>query len=627
MNDVVKQEYLDSFETLFKYHVALTESIAFKSSKYLEKLIPFSRRCALPRMEMDDLNTITITYEDGEKTQEQKPFVDEILTLLYKKTGLILLKDQDGCHAFLPNSLRSLVHLIGVLINMADVSLISDTSAIPELSEEDKLVLESNVETLIILIVDNYAIELPDSSKKILQCLAYTPWKRLNQKTMQMISKELKQQQLIRKLLNSEQFDYINNVADNITVPENVTVGDVLFGMRWYSKTVHFYDVNPDKFVSLFKVLYSLRAIQTLYLIAPSGTKTKKDNLFQMLGGLIYNPDYDKVVTRGQSWCQEKNIRVLYDGNLKDVIWEGMVYTGLSSENAKIRTTNWLRHRVECDEAYYNKIDLNSGNRFQYFTFDYLACITNALKTDLYITTEDFADWKKKYISPLPILSADFIDFYINNLAAATKNADSDNAIMSKRIRSGTDKLFKEALKKICNDKKLKEWLENSYINFPFLKENAELDSYLDNPISYEMKETPKSPAVQIERINNFIMCLDRLNRCKERFENINNREELSRRIFVDRRGLFPAEYERIGILNGKINEKKYYLKNKSGAAEDDFKQTIDAIVQLLNDEINQVQTELNTLQQKMETMWGEIEKVETELNALPQTMGMTSDE
>lgn len=658
MNDVIMQEYLKSFSTLINHekdtqrnlsllnnrqYVQINEPIQYMSAKYLEKLIPFNRRCALPRMEVDDLKNKTLSFEQTQnKQQKDDPqLVDYILKTLYKKTGLILLKDKDDSHSFLPNSLRGLVHLISTLDKMGDdISFIEKVSDIDSevkryriLNEVEKSQLKLNIDSLIRLILENYIIEFPSGSKQILKLLAYTPWKRLNQKIVQELNIQL--QSLVKDSHEEkDDYEYIANLAKIIS-PENVTIGDLLFTMGCYSKTVHVNDSNPEKFSALFKVLYSLRTVQTFYLDTnDNGIDNQKENLFQLLGGLIRNPDREvKLIKRydtyyaklkKESLIQKNNETKELEKNLKDkdiedkaecrgkllenkkflnLISAGIIFLGRGEPDSKVNTNTWLEYRKNLYKAYYDEVSLNSlyvsGNRLQYFAFDYYAFITNILKSDLEIDDDEYKNWRAKYISPIPLFSADFIDYYITNFNRNTKNSDSNNESTSLMVKNVSKKTFEDAMEKICIDIQTKSWLRKSYSDFPLFISSQLLDLFIRNPDNLDDENRSTTDKLKNARKKSLKICLEKLNNGLIKFEGIMDYEGLKKVRDVNRTGKEVLEKEsvRIGELNQKIGEIRSMLRNQSQSAANDFigifNSAKNEIINLIKDEIKIVEKEL----------------------------------
>ena len=99
------------------------------SNKYMEKLIPLSRRVALPDVRAiaeDRSNPVEILYREG--TDKEKILFDSkslgiekgILKLIYQKTGLLFAAKEREIHPIVPHTLRELVNFVSLLGDMGE---------------------------------------------------------------------------------------------------------------------------------------------------------------------------------------------------------------------------------------------------------------------------------------------------------------------------------------------------------------------------------------------------------------------------------------------------------------------------------------------------------------------------
>lgn len=98
------------------------------SNRYMEKLIPLTRRMQLPDVHAiaeDGANAVEIIYKDQ---QERTDLFDSgklgiekgILKLIYEKTGLVYIAKPNEIHPVIPVTLRELVNLISLLGDMTE---------------------------------------------------------------------------------------------------------------------------------------------------------------------------------------------------------------------------------------------------------------------------------------------------------------------------------------------------------------------------------------------------------------------------------------------------------------------------------------------------------------------------
>lgn len=84
------------------------------SAQYTSKLIPMTHMIYLPKIQDWENIDITIIDENGNEKQEimNTPVVEAVLTLIYRKTGMVFLADGTGHSMLLPDNLRGVVNFI-----------------------------------------------------------------------------------------------------------------------------------------------------------------------------------------------------------------------------------------------------------------------------------------------------------------------------------------------------------------------------------------------------------------------------------------------------------------------------------------------------------------------------------
>lgn len=128
----VIDNYIHRFEAILKYLSAdyAKQECAQLATKYLEKLLPAGHIILLPNMSTyvaERPSDISVSYFKDENTDLFKKFTkctdiqEQLLKLLYYKTGIIFLKQDGGLHPFLPHTMRALTHFIKLLDNMQDI--------------------------------------------------------------------------------------------------------------------------------------------------------------------------------------------------------------------------------------------------------------------------------------------------------------------------------------------------------------------------------------------------------------------------------------------------------------------------------------------------------------------------
>ena len=120
-------------------------SIDFKkmASMYLNKIIPPSRRLKVSHLEIDFQNTYLFTEEENKRLDvlKKSPKSDDIdaqiaklenadnliqrriLRMIWEKTGLIFIPEQDQLHPIIPHNMRSLLQIVHLLLSMKSTKL------------------------------------------------------------------------------------------------------------------------------------------------------------------------------------------------------------------------------------------------------------------------------------------------------------------------------------------------------------------------------------------------------------------------------------------------------------------------------------------------------------------------
>lgn len=135
----IEQYYLKEYETIIRLGTdsGIAERCHTAMERYIEKWIPSSHRVNLTYIAQflrDEYSNITLSYVDKNGKEllsfpETKgknggmTYQNQLILLIYRKTGIILCKPDYYLHDFLPNNLRELNHFLYTLNTMEDVIL------------------------------------------------------------------------------------------------------------------------------------------------------------------------------------------------------------------------------------------------------------------------------------------------------------------------------------------------------------------------------------------------------------------------------------------------------------------------------------------------------------------------
>lgn len=225
------------FLSQYKDYAFYDEKVLIKAKchdimeKYIEKLLPSSHRVYIPKVDdfiRDSFNRIKLRYVEykngrmnGEPTdlltinenlitnRHQKDYYQEkLITLIYLKTGIILVKPKYYLHTFLPSSMRMLNHFMTLISDMDDVIKYENGEAVGTIDYIFKLIKESSGEQAsdfgtINNIIEKYLanlkrffdyfkyswcpMTLDDSQLEIINIISKTSRGRKNQRTLELL--------------------------------------------------------------------------------------------------------------------------------------------------------------------------------------------------------------------------------------------------------------------------------------------------------------------------------------------------------------------------------------------------------------------------------------------------------
>ena len=631
LSDIVKQEYISAFKTArSETDLELIESIPNMASKYLEKLIPYERRCALPEMAVTDPSSISVVLPEKmavdlpKNKNHEYLLIDCVLQLLYLKAGLILVKDEHEGHAFIPRNLRGVVQLLYTLTAMQSVKLLdnqkNNTVGLALLTSESsnwkntEPILRRNLDTLTQLIVQSYALQLPSCSAKILRTLSQERWEHLNQTLVREMFSVVRSKETVEM---KEQTIILNFAAPQIHY-ENVTIGDVLYLLRYYNKSVHYDDGYADYFTALFNTLYSIRSMQVFFLSVSENDSfpERKRRLHRLLGGLIFNPLGNRGLVRNNYW-RDADLDFLSscvppEGVAKEKIIDELLLGTVCTK--RIRGTQFgTKEQFHLEEdAYYESISREFlegelGNTTKYFSYCYPRCFTSVLYFDQSeIKDDDYIEWYENYISPLPLLSTDCIYYYLTNAPKAINTARpsaQENALRKDaRVIIGSKKLINDLISKITTPENLNTWLTDSLNAFPFIKVSSTLQTFLYSPtessiLPYQTDNNQKKKSLLAIKSK----LASAFNKFKKYGTDDYNAFETSRGVNTVGNALQDDDREYLQGINWQIIQERNNFKSLSNKTPEEFEASKAKILNILQRELDQVNQHLSAYESPAE--------------------------
>lgn len=143
MHQIIEQHFVHDFEALFKVSHNADDPITLDDTKdmaarYINKLMPSTHQIHLPKIAdfiRNNHSTLKLSYMKKVKGEEEDllsycddgttdpviDYQDRLIRLIYKKTGVRLVKTDNYIHNFLPQNMRELSHFLSYFCAMPDL--------------------------------------------------------------------------------------------------------------------------------------------------------------------------------------------------------------------------------------------------------------------------------------------------------------------------------------------------------------------------------------------------------------------------------------------------------------------------------------------------------------------------
>lgn len=254
-----------------------------KANRYLDKLIPFSKRCDLP--ELNDVKNRTFQIVDRNNNSifdnEEEDIQTVILDLLYTNHKLFISKSKYRFNSLIPKTLRELQEFFNIIVENDQLeqlkryllSTIKKENIYPEIFDEIDSRNEYNLNLYVILKLKSLMSTLTEPKRG--------------------------------GVLSIPLIDSIVREISESTNPDNVSIGDVHAYLKYFEAKIEFDDNKNNKFIDFIKIYYSIRNQEK--------AKAVKNNL---LGG-IYSGSFR--LFRGEGNTRKKRDWVEFNYTLKEI--------------------------------------------------------------------------------------------------------------------------------------------------------------------------------------------------------------------------------------------------------------------------------------------------------------------
>ena len=241
------------------------------AERYIAKLIPKSRRIYLPNVRYIENAKISYQKKKDQKKNGEIIYEDKmtnslnasLMDLIYMKTGMRFLLNEEKMNWLQPDNLRDTVNLIILLGDMKvpenDSEYLENIEKFTEYFEKEWI--PQNCELV------NY---------KEVQNLIRVPYLQLNSEAAYMLNKNYQNAEKRYPLLPA------NFLMDRANC--------FLWVMNWFwGYKNSMYDKKDDKFAYMFKILYTIE-------LSKIRRSTRLEDMGDFLGGYIWGPGFDSIL-------------------------------------------------------------------------------------------------------------------------------------------------------------------------------------------------------------------------------------------------------------------------------------------------------------------------------------------
>lgn len=381
----IKESYSRYYEKILhpmQNQPSVSVDVDDMATKYLLKLFPPLQRVHIgeaanklintklnlkiikPKDEKDENGKIVKKDKKDEKEEIIEGDLQRvILNLIWSKTRLLFINEDDQLHPIIPTNLRALHQLIYMLIEMDDI----EKDKVKNILFKEKndyikaqynfnkfkdyilnIWIPSNVSFDEKKVFDNIPKDLGRINKHFIQSINVIGSKY--KKTIlikdidfeQYLEEKGKNDKFDRDIYtfvspNDPKFSNANKISDIYNFPSNNTVGDILLLTDKYK--TYFEATNQTKFIEAVKIYYTLLLFETMFFSKKENqgeNSYKIDNISpiqRLIGGTFYFPHYFNLIKSSQYDKLKK----------KDTLKESIIKILNKTENNEIKV-NLVRY-------------------------------------------------------------------------------------------------------------------------------------------------------------------------------------------------------------------------------------------------------------------------------------------
>lgn len=222
------------------------DSISFDNiaAKYINKLIPLHYRVEMPRI-LDLCNRkLEIARYDAPENEEPLKFESvkqAVVQLIFEKTRYLYYNSVLNVSLIVPDDLRSLRHLLGLLLSMEDYDKNSKDEKVKNRNLENKRIFQS-------YLYNTWSQQLCKEDQAFVQKLTYNDQSTVNKMVVQYLKKKVDEE--------TAKTSYYKEILSSGNYAYNISIGDVFYVLSYIERNA--VDRESKLLVFFLKSFYSI---------------------------------------------------------------------------------------------------------------------------------------------------------------------------------------------------------------------------------------------------------------------------------------------------------------------------------------------------------------------------------
>lgn len=208
--------------------------------KYVEKLIPLQHRIDMPHVYDICENKVEIYDSNGVMDEDVSTIKDTVVKYIFKKTRYLFYNYRDGVSQIVPQNLRMLRQLLGILVEMEDYDKFSRDEKVKRRNMQNKLMFQSFFFT-------NWTHDLNKKNQSFVKTLMDS--QDLSQKNKMVVM-------FMKDKLPEDMDKSLKNIVRSDNYSYNISVGDVFVILDFIERNP--VEDNDQLLVFFLKSYYSI---------------------------------------------------------------------------------------------------------------------------------------------------------------------------------------------------------------------------------------------------------------------------------------------------------------------------------------------------------------------------------